>query len=151
MKSIECEFQEIICNYKPAKRAADLPKISCSRNAFDYLKSIWGDTMEYKEQFVILLLNRASKVLGWAKISEGGISGTVADPKVIFQIALKGCASSIILSHNHPSGNVQPSENDILLTRKLKSAGEFLDLPVYDHLIINPVGFYSFADEGLMK
>ena len=91
---------------------------------------------------MVLCLNRANKVLGWAKIGQGGISGTVADPKVIFQIALKANASSIILAHNHPS------EADNKLTRKIKNAGELLDLPVLDHIILIDDGYYSFADEG---
>ena len=80
----------------------------------------------------------------------GGISGTVADPKVIFQVALKANASSVILCHNHPSGNTKPSDNDIQLTKKLKKAGEFLELNVLDHLIITPDSYFSFADESLL-
>lgn len=106
--------------------------------------------MDRVEEFVILVLNCANRVLGYARISSGGISGTVADPKVIFQIALKSNGSSLILCHNHPSLNLQPSEADIHLTRKLKEAGLMLDLPVLDHLIVSSEGFYSFADEGLM-
>jgi DNA repair protein RadC len=110
---------------------------------------IWDD-LEYRESFAILLLNRANRVLGIANISSGGLSGTVADPKVIFQQALKANASSIILLHNHPSGNTQPSEADITLTRKMKECGKFLDLPVLDHLIVTTDGYYSFAYEGLI-
>jgi DNA repair protein RadC len=88
----------------------------------------------------------AEEVLGWAKISQGGLSGTVADPKVIYQIALKSNACSIILANNHPSGNLTPGEADIHLTRKLKEAGVLLDLPVLDHLIVSSEGYYSFAD-----
>ena len=102
------------------------------------------------EEFVILCLNRANKVLGYSKISQGGLSGTVADPKVIFQVALKSNASSIILCHNHPSGNTKPSDNDIQLTKKLKKAGEFLELNVLDHLIITSDAYFSFADESLL-
>ena len=102
------------------------------------------------EEFSVLVLNRANRVLGYARISQGGLSGTVADPKVIFQIALKSNSCSIIIAHNHPSGNTQPSEADIQLTRKLKDAGAVLDLPVLDHLILTSEGYYSFADEGLL-
>ncbi|MCD4736515.1 MAG: JAB domain-containing protein [Bacteroidales bacterium] len=97
---------------------------------------------------MVLCLNRANKVLGWAKIGQGGISGTVTDPKVIFQIALKANASSIILAHNHPSGNKYHSEADNKLTRKIKNAGEFMDLQILDHIILIADGYYSFADEG---
>jgi len=99
---------------------------------------------------MVLCLNRANRILGWAKVSQGGLTGTVADPKLIYQIALKSNASSIIIAFNHPSGNLNPSESDIQLTRKLKEAGLMLDLPVLDHLIISSEGYYSFADEGLL-
>ena len=106
--------------------------------------------MEFKEEFYVILLNRANKVLGWYKVSEGGMSGTVVDPKLIFSIALKGLACSIVLAHNHPSGNLQPSSQDITLTKRLKAAGELLEIPVLDHLILSNEGFYSFSDEGMM-
>jgi DNA repair protein RadC len=112
--------------------------------------SVWSFHIERVEEFVILCLNRANKVLGYSKISQGGLSGTVADPKVIFQVALKSNASSIILCHNHPSGNTKPSDNDIQLTKKLKKAGEFLELNVLDHLIITSDAYFSFADESLL-
>lgn len=89
-------------------------------------------------------------VLGWAKISTGGISGTIADPKVIFQIALGANASSIALCHNHPSGSVTPSDLDIKLTKRLKAAGELLDIVVFEHVIISPNAYYSFSDEGIL-
>ena len=96
------------------------------------------------------LMNRANRALGIAQVSHGGISGTVADPKVIFQHALKANASSVILLHNHPSGNTQPSEADIHLTKKLVEGGKLLDIAVLDHLIVTIDGYYSFADEGLI-
>lgn len=102
------------------------------------------------EEFWILLLNRANKVTSKHLISKGGQAGTVADPKIIFNTALENHAASVILAHNHPSGNLKPSQADIDLTRKLKSAGAFLDIPVLDHLIITDAGFFSFADEGLI-
>ena len=97
-----------------------------------------------------MLLNRANRVIGISDISTGGVSGTVADPKVIFGIALKANASSIILAHNYPSGNLNPSQPDVSLTNRLKQAGKILQLSVLDHLIITRDGYYSFADEGLM-
>ena len=127
-----------------------MPKVCGSREVEEQLRLIWSPHMDRIEEFLVLCLNRANRILGWAKISQGGLSGTVADPKVIFQVALKSNACSIILAHNHPSGNVQPSEADIQLTRKLRDAGVLLDLPVLDHLIITSEGYYSFADEGLL-
>lgn len=150
-QAIRTCFQEISCNYKGPENKSDLPKITGSKDAYDYFKAIWSDKIEYVEEFTILCLNRAHAVIGWAKISQGGISGTVADPKVIFQIALKSNSSAIILAHNHPSGNFLPSEEDIRLTTKLKNAGAFLDLPVLDHIILGDGDrFYSFGDEGLI-
>lgn len=147
---VQIFFKEIECNYRPARRLSDLPKIAGSKDCFDNLLSVWSDKVEYIEEFVILCLNRANRLIGWAKISQGGTTGTVADAKVIFQIALKSNASSIILSHNHPSGNTQPSEADIHLTRKLKEGGQMLDICVLDHIIMAGDTYFSFADEGLI-
>lgn len=126
--------------------ALDKKKITSSQDAFEYFTSIFGDS-NY-EAFYILLLNRANKVIKEVQISEGGISGTVADPKKIFKIALENNSSAIILCHNHPSGNIQPSDADIKLTHKLKNAGAMLDLPVIDHIILGDENYYSFADEN---
>ena len=122
--------------------------ISCSRDAFDIIQSTLAD-ISY-EEFWILLLNRANKVIRKVNISEGGFSGTVADPKKIFKLALEFSACGIILCHNHPSGNIKPSDADIQLTRKLKEAGAHLDLPILDHLIIGDEKYLSFADDGLL-
>ncbi len=127
----------------------DLPQISSSRDAYELISENWED-VSYVESFKIILLNRANKVLGVTIISKGGMSGTTADPKVIFQAALKANASGIILSHNHPSGNLKPSQQDIDLTKKIKNAGKALDISVLDHLIITDSSFYSFNDEGAM-
>ncbi len=124
----------------------DKKKITSSRDVFEYFSGIFGDSSY--EAFFILLLNRANKVIRQVQISEGGLSGTVADPKKIFKIALENNASSVVLCHNHPSGNIQPSDADLSLTRKLKSAGDMLDLPVVDHIILGEEKYYSFADEG---
>ncbi len=98
----------------------------------------------------VLLLNRANKVLGVYEVSTGGISGTVADPRLIFVAALKANACSLIISHNHPSGNLKPSRHDEELTAKIKQAGEFLDIKLLDHLIVTPEAYYSFGDEGIL-
>ena len=122
--------------------------ISCSHDAFEVMQSTLAD-INY-EEFWILLLNRANQVIRKVNISEGGFSGTVADPKKIFKIALENSASGIILCHNHPSGNIKPSDADIQLTRKLKEAGTHLDLPILDHLIIGDEKYLSFADDALL-
>jgi DNA repair protein RadC len=102
------------------------------------------------EEFWVVLLNRANEVLRKLPVGSGGVSGTVADPKLIFKLALEHLASGLILVHNHPSGNLRPSEADIKLTKKLKEAGQHLDLPVLDHLIFTERGYFSFADQGLL-
>ncbi|GAB2770045.1 DNA repair protein RadC [Rhabdobacter roseus] len=121
-------------------------RIGSSLDAYEEMKPYLLDKPH--EEFWILLLNRANEVLRPVQISTGGVAGTVADPKMIFKHALEQLASSIILFHNHPSGNLSPSQADRDLTRKLKEAGRMLDLPVLDHLIFTDSGYYSFADEG---
>jgi DNA repair protein RadC len=129
---------------EPQRRA----RITSSRDAYDAMKPYLLDKPH--EEFWILLLNRANEVLRPVQISTGGVAGTVADPKLIFKYALEHLASSLILCHNHPSGNLSPSQADKDLTRKLKEAGRVLDLPILDHLIFTDSSFYSFADEGLL-
>jgi DNA repair protein RadC len=141
-------FAEIKVKYSMKQRHSEMRKITSSRDAWEISQGIWPEPIDYRECFLMLLLSRANKLLGYHTVSIGGLAGTVADPKLIFQVALTGNACSIILLHNHPSGNLQPSDADIKLTRKLKSAGDFLDLPIVDHLIVSADGYYSFADEG---
>lgn len=124
------------------------PQIRSSRDAWQVIAPILMDLPH--EEFWILLLNRANKVMSREQISLGGVAGTVVDAKIVFRKAIEGMASSIILVHNHPSGNLQPSQQDIDLTRKLKKAGETLDIAVLDHLIIAENSYFSFADENLL-
>ena len=107
-------------------------------------------TLDYREYFYILCLNRNNKVLGYCQISAGGLTGTMADVRMIMQTALKSNSCSIILSHCHPSGNLEPSEADKDLTKKIQEAGKVLDIAVLDHLIITSESYYSFTDEGKM-
>lgn len=124
------------------------PKITASKDAYDLLK---GDLMDLPyEEFWLLLLNRANRVIKKHKISLGGVHGTVADPKIIFKTALEELASGMIVAHNHPSGNLTPSQQDIDLTRKLKEAGKLLEIQLLDHLIVAGKQYCSFADEGLL-
>jgi DNA repair protein RadC len=128
--------------------SAELVQISTSIDVYELIASQFKDLNH--EEFWILLMNRANRVTSKHLISKGGQAGTIADPKIIFNIALENHAASIILAHNHPSGNLKPSHSDVELTKKLRSAGQFLDLPVLDHLIITDQGFLSFADEGIL-
>ncbi len=123
-------------------------KINASVDVFELFHSILNDNSY--EEFWLLLLNRANKVIKKVNISEGGFSGTVVDPKKVFKIALENSACSIILCHNHPSGNVKPSDADIKLTKMIKKAGEFLEIGVLDHIIIGDEKYFSFADENMM-
>ncbi|MDO6390071.1 JAB domain-containing protein [Pontibacter sp. BT731] len=142
---------EIRLSYRNRVKPSERPQVTCSNDSYQVLKQSW-DTgkMEFVEQFKVLLLSRANRVLGIYEVSTGGVAGTVADPKLIFAAALKACASGIILSHNHPSGNLNPSTADLQLTKKIRQGGELLDIAVLDHIILTSEGYYSLADEGLL-
>jgi DNA repair protein RadC len=143
------EVAEIQLTYKSNVKPSLRPKISTSRDAFSILKENWDESkIEFVEQFKVMLTNRTQKVLGIVEISTGGVSGTVADPKVIFAAAIKASASGFILAHNHPSGNLTPSQADIDLTKKMKEGGKLLEIQLLDHLIVTTEGYYSFTDEG---
>lgn len=139
-------FNEITISYS---RKGLGPKIISSRDIYELLTPNWVD-IDYCESFYVVLINRGNLVLGVKKISTGSVSGTVADPKKIFQTALKANASAVILCHNHPSGSCQPSANDKTITQKCVEAGKFLDLPVMDHIIMTRNEYFSFAEEGLL-
>jgi DNA repair protein RadC len=142
---------EIKVSYQPKFNASERPKVTKSKDAYDILFNNWDQgRIELNEQFFILLLNRANRVIGLTEISSGGFSGTVVDPKLVFGIALKSCASGIILCHNHPSSNLKPSQSDLTLTRRLVEAGKLLDLLIWDHIILTKRGYFSFGDEGLL-
>ncbi len=142
---------EVKLTYKTIVKASDRPQINTSIEVYKVLRENWNfEIIEFIEEFKIILLNRANRVLGIVPISVGGTAGTIADPKVIFVSALKCNAASVILVHNHPSGNLKPSQADIELTKKLKAAGQFLDLPIVDHIILTKDGYLSFTDEGLI-
>jgi DNA repair protein RadC len=123
-------------------------QITSSKDVFDIFHPMLSDTAY--EEFWILLLNKANKIIGKFSISEGGLSGTVADPVKIFRKAIEYNAVGMILCHNHPSGNLKPSDADIKLTNKMKEGGKFLDISVLDHIIIGEEKYLSFADEGLI-
>jgi len=144
-------ISEIKVSYQPKFKACDRPKITQSKDAYNILFNNWDHgRIQMSEQFFILLLNRANHVIGMTEISSGGVSGTLVDPKLVFGIALKSCACGIILCHNHPSGNLRPSQADLSLTKRLVAAGELLDLLILDHIILTKQGYFSFKDEGLI-
>ncbi|MBC7382182.1 MAG: DNA repair protein RadC [Bacteroidia bacterium] len=130
------------------EEAIQSPKMTCSSDAYLHFEYILEDLPH--EEFWIMFLSRNNSIIGKRQVSTGGISSTVVDPKIIYKYALDAMASGIVLCHNHPSGSVQPSKQDILLTRKLIDAGRLLDIFVSDHLIIGNKKYFSFADEGMM-
>ena len=145
------QVAEIQLTYKSNVKPSLRPKITSSKDAYGVLLENWdGSQIELLEQFKVMLLNRANKVLGIFNLSTGGVTGTVADPKIIFAAALKTTACGIILSHNHPSGNVRASQADIELTRKIRDGGRLLDIQLLDHIIVTREEYLSFADEGLL-
>jgi len=126
----------------------DKVKLSSSKEAYEYLRPVLEDLPH--EEFWILFLNRANKIIGKQLIGRGGISQTTADVKIVFKKSIDKQASAIILAHNHPSGNIKPSESDIQLTRKIKNGSELLDIQVLDHLIVGDGNYFSFNDSGMM-
>jgi len=132
------------------KQEIETTRICSSKEVSDFAKKIFPVDVNYREAMICLFLNRANKIIGYTSMSIGGTSGTVCDPKMVFQHALLSNASGIVLVHNHPSGNLRPSEQDIELTKKIKNGGEFLEIILIDHLIITEESYYSFADEGTL-
>ncbi len=122
------------------------PRITGSRDAFQVIAPLLTDL--HHEEFWVLMLNKANEVFARERLRTGGMAGTVVDVKILFKTALDARAAAVIAVHNHPSGNLQPSQADVDLTRRLRKAGELLDLPLLDHLIVSERGYYSFADEG---
>lgn len=142
---------EIELSYHSGAQTTDQPIITNSQSAYELLLQTWDkNKLELQEQFRVMLLDRKNACMGVSTLATGGISGCLVDLKLVFALALKARASSIIVSHNHPSGNRSPSEADKSLTERFAQAGKLLEMPVLDHLIITPVGYTSFADEGLM-
>ncbi len=140
---------EVSLTYSSKVPASERIQIKSSHDAEKAFRLVFPD-LEYREYFYVMLLNRANKILGTFQVSSGGITGTVVDPRLVFQSALKANATSLIVAHNHPSGQLTPSEADMELTKKLKAGGAVLDIPVLDHVIITESSYYSFADEGIM-
>lgn len=129
-------------------QSLEMPVIKSSQDVYNMYRPVIADLPH--EEFWITLLNRANKVRHRFNISKGGLTGTVIDVRLILKKALENNAASMILCHNHPSGNIQPSDADLQITRKLKEAGKIMEIPVLDHLIVTEIGYFSFADEGVL-
>jgi DNA repair protein RadC len=147
MKTYKADTPEITLKYKAS--GISKTKITSSETAYEMFKQMYdADTLEYCESSIVIYLNRANNSIGWQKISQGGITGTVVDVRMILATALKCGATGIIISHNHPSGNLFPSGVDDKLTKQIKSACEIMEFSLVDHLIITSEGYYSYADQG---
>jgi DNA repair protein RadC len=151
-KTKHMKVPEIKISFKMDKvKPSELYKVESSAQGCAALRQIFNaDTFAWTEEAIVLCLNRANKVIGFYKLSSGGVSGTIMDPKVVFTVALNCGASSIILAHNHPSGNLQPSQSDKDVTEKIKAGGKLLEITLLDHIIVTEEGYLSFADEGLI-
>ena len=149
---MKTKVNEISIKYQGNFKMKQAPKITSSNSAVELLFESWNkDHIGLQECFKVMLLNNSNKVKGIFEVSSGGITGTLVDVRILFAVILKSLTTSIILAHNHPSGNLKPSEADKQLTKKIKNAGEFLDIKLLDHLIIIPDGdYFSFADEGIL-
>lgn len=144
-------LNEIRITYRRHALDIDTKVIKSSDDAQTVFRTLWPEgSLDHRESFYALYLSRANQILSYYRISEGGLAGTVADVKLIFQTALSCNAASVIVAHNHPSGNLKPSTADEQLTQKIRQAGQVLELPLIDHLIIASEGCYSFADQGLL-
>jgi DNA repair protein RadC len=142
---------EVELVYHSKVKAADRPKVTSAADAYKILLEHWNkESIELFEEFKVMLLSTNASLLGIYEVSRGGISGTFVDSRLIYAAALKAAASSIILAHNHPSGELKPSRADETLTRKIAEGSKLLELKVNDHLIISPEHFFSFANEGLL-
>jgi DNA repair protein RadC len=145
------QLAEVELVYKSKIKASARPLITRSSDVSNILLQIWNPgKIELVEEFKVLFLNRANRIIGVMDASSGGITRTVADPRIILCAAVKCCAVNIIIAHNHPSGSLKPSHADEQLTVKIREAARWFDISVLDHIIISTEGYYSFADEGLL-
>ena len=145
------QVTEVELVYKAEIKPSERPVIKSSRDAYDVFLKVWDENkISFQEEFKVLLLNQANQVIGVYNASMGGITGTVADPRLILAAAIKGLSVSLVLGHNHPSSNLKPSRADEELTNKIKEAAKYHDIKVLDHIIVTTEGYYSFADEGLL-
>ena len=140
---------EVQISYSSHVKAKDRMKVNGSADAAAAFRIIWP-AYDHIEFSYMLMMNRQNQIIGYHQLSKGGMTGAVVDVRVIFQVALKACATSLILAHNHPSGNLDTSDADRKVTNQIKQAGIILDIPLLDHLIMTTDSFLSMADEGLL-
>ena len=147
-KPLEHTVHEVQIKYKPKHSLSKLAQITSPDNMERFLRKIWNDDIAYRESFYIVLFNKANKVIGYSLISVGGLNGTVADIRICLQMAILGNASAVVISHNHPSSNLTPSNSDLVLTERFKKAFTTVDIQFLDHIIISPEKgeYLSLAD-----
>ena len=143
-------LNEITVRYRRRKIKNLATTITNSNDAINLLKQLYDqDGIHFQEEFIAIFLNNANEVIGYQKLSRGGMNATIVDMRILFSLALKTLSSAIIISHNHPSGNLKPSHNDFKLTEKIRDAGLILDVKLLDHIIVSPTfAYFSFLDEG---
>jgi DNA repair protein RadC len=145
------ELSEIKAVYRSRTKSKDRTRIHAACDAAEYLRFVWNkDTLELIEDFMMVCLNTAHQAIGWVKVSTGGFDRASIDPRVVFSIALQTGSSAIIVAHNHPSGDVRPSEDDKAVTKRLEEAGKLLNIRLLDHIILGKDTCFSFAENGLM-
>jgi DNA repair protein RadC len=151
MKNNIKKIEHIELVYRNKTKASDRPKVTNSNQAYSLLRKDWNDdTINLVEEFKLMAFDRQLRLMSIANISKGGMSGTVVDLKIIFTTALLRRAHRIIVAHNHPSGSKEPSKQDIRLTKRLKEAGDLLDLPLDDHLIVTDNDYLSMLEQGFI-
>lgn len=145
------KITEIDIVYHNKKKASEQPRVVTSQEAYTLFSNAWDKgKIELQEQFKVMLLDRKNSCIGISTHTTGGLSGCLVDLRLVFAMALKARASSIIIAHNHPSGNAEVSEADKFLTQKFAEAGKLLDIKVLDHIVVNKEGYTSFSDKGIM-
>lgn len=146
------EFKSMVNEVYLAKtyRKEVKAQLKGSGDSNEYFRKIWEDDLNVRERFYMLTLNRINNVINWNLVSVGGTAGTVIDIKMIAKVAIDSLAAAIILGHNHPSGNLKPSDPDQAITSKLKTGLGIMDINVLDHIILTPDSYFSFADEGIL-
>ncbi|WP_170245537.1 JAB domain-containing protein [Fodinibius salinus] len=138
-------------SYKTEKSPQTFPQVTSPDEAVEVLREVWNEGhIQLKEEFVVLLLNTSKRCIGWSKVSLGGSSATIVDPSAIFQVALLATATSIIVAHNHPSGNLNPSKADKSLTERIKKSGDMLGITLDDHIILTADGYVSLRAKGIL-
>jgi DNA repair protein RadC len=144
-------ISEINISYKPSPQSRKMNPILSSADAYGVLKHLYNqDLICAREEFIVIYLNNSGRVLGHFRAFTGGITSVTCDLRIILGVGLKSLSASIILSHNHPSGNLKPSKSDLNLTQRIHKACKLLDLQLFDHILISEEGYYSFADDGLL-